>query len=177
MFLWVGIDVDSAFEHLRKKAIEIEQALGCEHSCYTLPMHISLKMSFEVSNDRFNEIENSILQYFETLKPLKLSNPRIENAGNIVWVRYDDNKYLCKVKDELNAMLLKKHGIPMHEYDSDYLFHTTVFMFDQHEKNAEGYRLVNGAVLPKTVRLNRFVVGSSPNGQLGTYSVCKAVSL
>ena len=175
MYIWVGIDVDDAFADLRKKAVEVEKLLGCEHSCYTLPMHVSLKMSFEVTNDRFDEIADSILRYFSTLRPLEVFNPRVENAGNIVWVRYDENKYLCQIKDQLNAMLRDKHGIPMHEYDSDYLFHTTVFMFDTEDKNAQGYRQIANVKLPKKVALNKFVVGSSPNGELGTYSVIKGI--
>lgn len=177
MFIWIGIDVGAAFAVVRKRAVEIEKALGCKFSCYTLPMHVSLKMPFEVKESQFAEIENSILQFFKMQKPLELSSPRMENAGTIVWVRYEQNARLCRMKDELNAMLREKHGIGMHEYDSDYLFHTTVFMFDKQNKNNEGYRRIKDVVLPKKVVLNKFIVGSSPNGKLGTFTVRSGVEL
>lgn len=176
MFIWIGIDVGDAFADIRKRAVEIEKSLGCEYSCYNLPMHISLKMPFEVQESQFEEIEKSILRFFENQKPLQLSLPRLENVGNIVWVRYEQNERLCSIKDELNVMLGEKYGVGMHEYDSDYLFHTTVFMFDEKDKNDEAFGRLGVVELPKKVVLDKFVVGSSPNGKLGTFTVRKEVS-
>jgi len=176
VFVWIGIDVNDAFAELRKKAVKIEKTLECEHSCYTLPMHISLKMSFAVQESREKEIENNILEFLGNQNAIEVVPSRIENAGNIVWVRYEQNERLCRIKDELNAMLGEKYGVVMHEYDSDYLFHTTVFMFDEQEKNAEAFRRLGGVELPNKIVLDKFVVGSSSDGKLGTYVVRKEVS-
>lgn len=171
MFVWIGIYVDEYFADLRQNAVEIEKALGCEFSCYTLPMHISLKMPFAVQESNVQEIENSILNFLRNQKPLEVAPIRIESAGNIVWVRYEHNEQLCRIKDELNAMLREKYGVEMHEYDRDCLFHTTVFMFDEKVKNDEAFQRLGDVELPKKVVLDKFVVGRSPNGKLGTYAV------
>ncbi|MCM1289122.1 MAG: hypothetical protein NC132_00435 [Corallococcus sp.] len=177
MYIWIGIDVDDPFDDMRKRAMEAEAVLGCEHSCYTLPMHVSLKMSFEISEDRFEDIESSLIRFFEKQKPVQLTNPRLENAGNIVWIRYDENSRLNEIKDELNAMLSEKYEIPLHEYDKDYLHHTTVFMFDDDSSNAEGFTNIKNVPLPKKVTANKFVLGISPNGKLGTFIVKKTIAV
>ena len=54
MYIFVGINVEKTLENIGRKVNEINDNLGYEHS--TLPLHISLKMSFEIDNGKVKAI-------------------------------------------------------------------------------------------------------------------------
>ena len=147
MFVWVGIDVGGQYDEIRAKAMEVDKEMCFKHSCFTLPMHISLKISFEISVKQ------------------------IENHGNICWIRMHENENLNDLSAKINDILAKKHNIPLHEYDLDFLFHTSLFLDDDHHKVEMAYNRVKDTKLPEKLVAKRFVIGTSENGKLGTYKV------
>ena len=55
MYIWTGADVDSQLGEIKELTKRAEGELGFVHSNFTLPLHVSLKMSFYVddkTNDR-----------------------------------------------------------------------------------------------------------------------------
>ena len=46
MYIWVGADVDSQLGEIKELTNDTEKALGIVPSVLTLPLHISLKISF-----------------------------------------------------------------------------------------------------------------------------------
>ena len=46
MYLWTAIDVDEPLEKLREKVAWAAQKAGIPNTALTLPLHISLKISF-----------------------------------------------------------------------------------------------------------------------------------
>ena len=71
----------------------------------------------------------------------------------------------------------KKYGVPLHEYDMDYKFHTTLFMDSDTDKMNAAYDAIKNEPVPKTLRADRFIIGTSPSGALGTYSVYKEIKI
>lgn len=175
MYIWVGINVHEYFSEIRERAKKVERELNYELSCFTLPSHISIKMSFPIKEELFESVVDTVCEYFETLKPFDITVKEVENAGNIVWIRYFDNQTLSLIKEEMNALLKERFDIELHEYDYDFIFHTTLFMDNNEEKNAMAFEAVKNVALPKAVRINRFIVGFSPNGELGTYKVFREI--
>ena len=72
-------------------------------------------------------------------------------------------------------MLSERFGIGLHEYDLDFLFHTTLFMDSDAEKVRRGYEAIKNIPLPSVLRANRFLIGSSPEGKLGTFRTEKEI--
>lgn len=175
MYIWVGIDVDSQLRQIREKAECIDRQMSFAHSCFTLPLHISLKISFEIAEAQFPAVEEALFVFYRSLHAFDLQVGQIENAGNIVWIRYRDNAYLSGIKDSLNAMLQEKFSVGMHAYDLDYIFHTTLFMDDDPAKVDAAYHRIKDSALPETLTADRFLIGRSPDGRLGTYSVYKEI--
>ena len=175
MYIWLGINVDDQLRDVRKRAYEINESLRFANFCYTLPFHISLKMSFEVEDSLFDKILADVESYYSQIEPFKIDIKGIENESVIVWVRMCENKRLNKIHDDLNALLLDKYGVGLHEYDTDYKFHTTLFMDGDTSKIDAAFDMVKDSPLPQSITANRFIIGRSPSGKLGTYSVYKEI--
>lgn len=171
MFVWVGIDVDSQYDEIKAKAMEIDKDMCFRHSCFTLPMHISLKISFEIDKNQYENVVETILSVYKTVKPFEIPVKQIEHHGNICWIRMQENNKLNELSAKINDILAKEHNIPLHEYDLDFQFHTSLFLDDDHGKVERAYNQVKDVVLPKKLVAKRFVIGTSETGKLGTYKV------
>lgn len=53
MYVWIGIDMDNQLQEIKKKAIIIDNNMNFKNSCFTLPLHISLKTAFKVEKQQF----------------------------------------------------------------------------------------------------------------------------
>ena len=169
--IWVGIGVDSQLRSIRERISKLEQELAIPNSNLTLPFHISLKMSFSVDRSKSNEVINAIETYYRTVKPFQIPVQGIEYHETIAWIRMAENETLNRIHDDLNEMLLDRFCVGLHEYDRDYLFHTTLFMDDDAYKVLRGYEAIRNEPLPKTLVANQFLIGSSETGALGTYHI------
>ena len=171
MYVWIGINVNDQLLPLRIQAKEIEDRIGFSNSCYTLPYHISLKISFVIDDDIYPKVIEDILSYYNTIKPFDLYIRGIENEGTIAWIRMKENETLNQIHDDLDFLLLRKYGIPRHEYDLDYKFHTTLFMDRDREKVMMAYDQIKDVELPEILRVNRMLIGMSETGALGTFKI------
>jgi 2'-5' RNA ligase len=177
MYIWLGINVNDQLLDIRRRAESIEREMGAENSCYTLPMHVSLKISFDVDENKFDGILEDVTKMFSCVKPFDVDVRGIENETVIVWIRMEENERLNAIHDQLNDLLLEKYGVPLHEYDRDYKFHTTLFMDSDADKLQKAFDQIKDEPLPRVLRVNKFVIGTSPNGHLGTFSVYKEVCI
>ena len=177
MHIWTGIDVDSQLPGLREGVRRIENEIGAVHSIANnaLPLHISLKMSFPMPDDRAEEVIDRLAAFYRGEAPLTAELRGIEREQTIVWLRTRDSAALRGLHDRLLAMLNVEYGVEPHEYDLDYIFHTTLFMDDDREKIARAYEQIRDIPVPETLQMNRFVIGASPTGALGTYRVLRVV--
>ena len=174
MYVWVGIDVDAQLPEIKKHAWAINDEIQFENFCTTLPLHISLKMSFAVDDAIADDVMNTIEEYYATISPFEIPVRGIEDEGCIVWIRMEACAELNRIHDDLNRILGERYGVGLHEYDCDYKFHTTLFMGEEDKIHA-AYAQIKNDALPKTLVANRFVIGGSENGKLGTYAVFRAV--
>ena len=177
MYLWLSINVDNYFQELKKKVANAMDEIGFRYGTNGLPYHISLKISFEAPLGKKEEIINSVEEFYKTLKPFVVKTKGIEEAFNILWIRYIDNEYLDYIGKELNKMLNEKHNIPYHKFDIDYIFHTTLFMNENQDIISEGYKLLHNEFLPKDLYINKFLIGFSKEGKPETYQVMKEIEV
>lgn len=175
MYIWVGINVDDQLIEIKEKARIIEKNLKFNHSNFTLPFHISLKMSFNINSEDYKSVVNDLTNYFLTLEQFIISVKGIEYENTITWIMMNCNQNLNNIHDQLNKLLADKYHIPLHEYDLDYKFHTTLFMDDDKEKVKKAYDLIKDNLIPSSLVANRFLIGMSEEGKLGTYRVIKEI--
>lgn len=175
MYVWIGIDVDDQLTSVKARTQEVERRIGFEHSNFTLPLHVSLKISFRVEESARGEVIDTILQYYKGIEPFEIEVSGIEREGGIVWIRYRESETLNRIHDDLNRILLEGYGVPLHAYDLDYKFHTTLFMDDDAEKLAAAHREIREMTLPERVRVKALLLGTSESGALGSFRVVHRV--
>ena len=177
MFLWIGINVDSQLQAIKKEGMRIDKKLEFTDPNFTLPMHVSLKISFDIDEKMFKKITKDIINYYNSIEPFEIEVKGIEYNETIVWIRMVDNEKIHKIHDEFNELLLKKYNIPLHEYDSDYKFHATLFMSENKELIKKAYDEIKdkGNLIPSKILLNRFLIGYSDEGDPGTYHIYKEI--
>ncbi|MBR4237620.1 hypothetical protein IKQ02_04210 [bacterium] len=177
MYLWFAVSVDDYYKELKEKAFKVNDELGIEFGAFNLPYHISLKISFEVEDIHAKKIINTAIEFFKTLKPFTVNSSYMENNGTILWIRYQDNEYLKYIGSTLNKILNEKYSIPYHEYDLDFIYHTTIFMNDDKSLINKGYERLKDFELPKELYINKFLIGSSEDGLPHTFKVIKEIKI
>lgn len=175
MYVWIGIDVDNSLKEVKNKALVIDKTIKFKNSCFTLPLHISLKTAFEVDEDSFEKVISTIVHYFLSIRPFKIYVNSFEKYDNIIWIRMNRNKELDKIHDDLNNSLKDEYGIELHEYDLDYKYHTTLFMDNNFNSINEAYNIIKKEKLPTSIVADLFLIGTSKSGELGTYTIYKKV--
>ena len=68
MYVWFAIGLERQLQELRRALVEIEKKAGREDPALTLPMHCSLKISFEIDGDERDKLYDMLTEYFEKQK-------------------------------------------------------------------------------------------------------------
>ncbi|MDO5521900.1 MAG: 2'-5' RNA ligase family protein, partial [bacterium] len=145
--------------------------LDLTNSALTLPLHISLRISFQAECCDYKEIIKEIKQYYQSLASFEVQAQGIEKNGSIIWIRIESNKELQNIHTYLIHSLSEKYGIGLHEFDKWFTYHVTLFMDADHSKVAEAYDLLSTETIPFQMTANRFVIGISETGKVGEYRV------
>ena len=177
MFVWVGINIEEQLKETRRAVDGVFEKIDISNVTCQLPLHISLKISFNIENELFESVLNDIVSIYKEQKPFEIEIKGIEKHENIMWVRMYSNAEVEALATKLNLMLKEKYGIPLHEYDLDFIFHTTLFMDNDVEKINTAHTLLGDLDLPKNLIANTFVIGTSETGKNGTYRVYKTVEV
>ena len=175
MYIWVGIDVDSQLKEIKECTQAVENELRFKYSNFTLPLHISLKISFEVTDDMFENVIEDILEVYSETEPFEIKTKALSYENNISWIRMEENPALMELSRKINNLMLEKYNIPLHEYDLDGKFHTTLFMDEDCQKVKQAYTKIQHIQVPAHLTAKRFLVGISDSGALGTYRIYKTV--
>ena len=177
MFVWVGINVEDQLKDVRRAVDGVFERIDISNVTCQLPLHISLKISFEIDRALFESVLGDITSVYEACEPFEIKVKGIEKFGNIEWIRMYSNEKAQALATALNMMLREKYGIPLHEYDLDFIFHTTLFMDDDAAKIDAAHGLLGDVRLPDALVANAFVIGCSETGENGTYRVYKTIKL
>ena len=175
MYIWVGINVEEQLKEVRSAVDGVFEKIDISNVTCQLPLHISLKISFEIENSLFENVLNDIIAVYNAQESFEIKVKGIEKHENIEWIRMYSNDEIEALATSLNIMLKEKYGIPLHEYDLDFIFHTTLFMDDDKEKINTAHRLLGDVDLPEVLIANTFVIGTSETGKNGTYRVFKTI--
>ncbi|MBQ7392330.1 MAG: 2'-5' RNA ligase family protein [Clostridia bacterium] len=177
MYVWTAIDVDDQLKEIKGKAQGIEKNLNFENSAFTLPSHISLKISFSVSDTDYPCVVETLLDYYKTVTPFCVDVEGIETENTIVWIRIKENAVLNRIHKDLDRILMEKHGIVPHQFDLDFKFHSTLFLDSDKEKIKIAYHQIKDVKVPLSLCADAIIIGASPSGDVGTYGVTHTISL
>lgn len=177
MYIWVAIDVNEQVSGIREVVESYIKNQGLCSSTFTLPFHISLKISFQISDDKFEDVVNDICGFYKSLKPFQITVKELERVGSIVWITMQDSTELVCIHKKLDEMLFEKYGVVQHEFDKDFKFHTSVLMINNEEQITKAFDAIKDTNIPEILRAEKFIIGSSVEGRAGTYSVIEEIEL
>ena len=177
MYIWVGIKVEDQLKMVKAQAQRIENEIGFDHSNFTLPLHISLKISFPIEDAQYEIYAEEIRKIYRNTKPFEIKVKGLELENNIAWIRMEKSKALESLSTQINMVMLEKYGVQLHEYDMDFKFHTTMFMDDNESKVKSAFDKLKDCPIPPILLANKFVIGVSLAGKLGTYKVIEEINV
>ena len=176
MFIWIGCKLPEDFEFaIREKCRLLGEELGLELSGFSLPQHISLKISFE-AGENYGEILDFLEQMLRKEKKFYVNPNAAERMGDILWLSFRENDTLQRLHNALDKELNSRFAIPQHLFDKVFAFHTTLFMGDP-EKLERAFGYLREMAIPEELAVDTFLLGLSESGKSGTYRVVRTICL
>lgn len=176
MYIWSGILVENEFEPLKNRAIALEKELDIP-TLFDFPMHISTKISFDLQGEKYLKAVDYLTEVYSGLTEFTVPISGIEFCDVIVWVRMAECNALKSLSDKLNGELYEKFGVPVHEYDRDYKYHSTLCMGNPPEKTAAYYDGIKDEKLPENIYARYAAIGVSESGKAHDFKIIKRVRL
>ena len=176
MYIWIGCKLPEEFEQeIRNHCLALNEKIGLDTVAFSLPQHISLKISFRSA--RYQEIIEDLTIYLAAQKPFSLRIRAAEQAGRILWMPVAENPQLRRLHRELDARLENRFGIGQHEFDRCFLFHSTLFIDSDVEKVAEMAAALADYPIERKLVVDSFLLGISENGEPGSYRVVAQIQI
>lgn len=176
MYIWIGCKLPEEFEkEIRAHCLALNEQIGLDPVAFLLPQHVSLKISFET--DLAEEILEDLTQFAAEQRPFAVRIKGIEQAGNILWMPVAENDRLRQLHDALDARLEHSFGIPQHEFDKCFLFHSTLFMDGDKEKLAKMQAALADYPVARELVVDTFLLGQSETGKPGTCRVVREIKV
>ena len=171
MYIWIACNVQDSLAELRELCLRNNEDIKLDTVAFTLPAHISLKISFEVPDSEADGVISTVAGYLSGAPHFSVSDPHIEQNGSILWVSYRENDILDRLHSELDQLLLTRHGVEQHPYDKCFKFHSTLFI----DERVDGLQLMmdrlSAVSLPREIKVQDYIIGTSHSGKAGEYHV------
>ncbi len=171
MYLWLAIDVNGQLRQLRDEAEQCAKRLHSQNPALTLPLHVSLRISFFLDDTVWEAAVRRIERYYATLRPFSMEAQGIEKYGEVVWLKITENPALSKIHQELVALLFKEYGVLPHAFDKAFLYHASLFMDPDPARLDAAYALLRKMPYPEHLTADRLLIGCSQTGRAGEYRV------
>ena len=176
MYVWIGCKLPKSFEtEIRSLCLKQNEALGLDTVAFSLPQHISLKISFETA--AHEAVLEALTAFLSTQQPfpVRIGNP--SQNGNILWLPVAENKVLRQLHDRLDTLLQDLFDIPQHTFDKAFLFHSTLFIDESVEKISKMSAYLQNYSIARVLAVDTFLLGISETGKAGTYRVVRQIQV
>lgn len=176
MYIWIGCQLPKDFEEaVRSHCTALNQDIGLSAVAFSLPQHVSLKISFQ--SDRHRDILDYLICFFEAQPPFSLRIQPAEQNGNILWLPVEDNLHLQQLHEQLDTQLRQRFDIPQHHFDTCFQFHSTLFMDSDTGKLSRMHQLLQDFPVTQELRIDTFLLGISETGKPGQYRVIQEIKV
>jgi len=176
MYIWIGCKLPESFEQeIRKRCLELNKDIGLDTASFSLPQHVSLKISFQTSQHR--EIIEYLSAFLSSQKPISLQILNPEQAGNILWMPVAENEQLRMLHNQLDSLLENHFGIPQHAFDKCFIFHSTLFIDPDAGKIAKMLASLEKYPTKCALRSDTFLLGLSETENSGDYRIVREIKV
>ena len=128
MYIWTGLIFDKDNEsNIRKICEEENKKYKLNEDSFTLPQHISLKISFYAKE--YEEVIDYIKSILANQSKIKVKIIGISKINNgVIWLDVEENQELRKIHNLLNERLKEKYSVQLANFDgNNFKFHSTLF--------------------------------------------------
>jgi len=175
MYLWMAADLGNTLEAAREKALAENRRIGLSEAAFTLPAHVSLKISFPADDKIWQDIAREAEAIFRACPAFDIRVKGLERRGDCLWIAMEENEMLKGLHEKMTA-LAEGAGISPHPFDRAFLYHSTLFLSPEEEKMVNMERALQGMFLPEIIPVRGFLIGGSETGRPGEYRVFKRIS-
>lgn len=176
MYLWVGCKLPESYEReIRTHCRKLNEEIGLNTVAFSLPQHISLKISFPT--DRVEEILEYLSDYLHTQFPFGVQITDLQQTGSILWLYAAENETLTHLHQELDARLESHFKIPQHTFDRAFQFHSTLFLDADTAKVAQMHHALQDYPFARDLPIDTFLLGFSETGKPGTYRIVRQIKV
>ena len=160
MIIWVGCDIHPKFIEYRERVKECNADINASEAAFNFPQHVSLKISFEMEEEIAKHCIKDIIELLKSAKPFTAKVQGLELHDGIIWLRVEENEQFKFLHEELDQIAIS-YAVKQHEFDKNYIFHSTVIMDEDREKLAALYEKLKDIPYPEELKINTFLVGHS----------------
>jgi len=174
MYIWVGCALPKEFENtVRGHVLENAGDLMLDFSGFSLPQHISLKISFE-AGEAYEKVLDLMEQILRCETKLSVVPGGIDHEGRILWIRFLENPRLQQLHGMLDSKLQERFGISQHPFDRNFIFHSTLCMGEAGDVRRMEERLCRLVPLEEMV-IDTFLLGVSETNASGSFRVVRKI--
>jgi 2'-5' RNA ligase len=176
MYFWVAALLPQQSEkNIRSVSLPLFKELGISNMVFLLNQHISLKIPF--ASDDIDAIYDYLNDVLSQYKPFYVETDKVEKFGKIVWVRFKDNQILSDIHSKLVGGLHDIFQITPHEFDTDFVFHSSIAIDKDQKKIDSFYSVVKDMFQNRKVLISAFIIGTSEDGADGTWKQTRKIQL
>jgi len=176
MYIWIGCRLPVDFEAaVRSHCFEINEAIGLSTVAFSLPQHVSLKISFQ--SERYHEILDDLTAFLKRQPPFSIQIKQVERSNNVLWLPVEDNLLLQQLHEQLDTRLEQCFSIPRHKFDKCFRFHSTLFMDANPDMLSIMHKRLQGFPVAQELSVNTFLLGLSETGKPGQYRVVREIKV
>ena len=170
MYFWTALYIEDSLEEVRDQSIRISEETGVKCPLKFLPLHVSLKISFQIERERQEECMSMLKEYFSTIGPFSIEVKGYEHYPGIIWIRFNENQRLSEIHRHLDQMVRERFGVEPDPKDLQFIYHCTLFIDDDKilDRTMES---ISRIPLPSKMLAREFLIGASEDGLPGTYSI------
>ena len=178
MYIWTGCLLPAEFQQeLRSVCLAHNRDVGLDTTAFDMPQHISLKISLPIADEKAEAVFSFLESFLSREEPFYVNLLSPEVFRNILWLPVEENPTLRRLHDTLDKELLERFSVSPHSLDQCFFFHSTLFMDPDTDKLTRMEKLLSDLHLGKSLPVERFLLGYSPDGQPGTYAIRKEIKL
>ena len=172
MYIWTALYLEDELSDYKKSILKIakDQDIRCPLSI--LPIHLSLKITFDVKDAMTDKCIQEICRFFYNQSPFYIEPEYYEINPGILWLKVKDSDKLKELHSGLDSIVKKYFGVDPTEMDNKFRFHITIYT-DAEDKLQRGLEELNRMELPPRIRVSNYIVGTSENGRPDSFSVYK----
>lgn len=175
MYIWVALDTSEALSAVRSRAILENLTVGLSEVAFSLPQHISLKISFYVDDCIAEAVIESLTAFFKTIPQMPVRPLMPEEKEGLLWVKIEESDYLISLHVALDEKLFREFGVTPHPFDRAFLFHSTLFQDADQGKISLMAERISDLVFSEEILPQGFLIGVSESGRAGSYQVVKTI--